>query len=78
MPHPLKNPYGSLRAVQAKAEAPGLQIVSIPDELAVGADYGLTVMASSRLEAARFALFVLSTAGQEILKRHGFTPVTLP
>jgi molybdate transport system substrate-binding protein len=65
-------------AVQAKGEVPGLQIISIPDELAVGADYGLTVMASARPEAARFALFVLSTPGQEILKRHGFTPVTLP
>jgi molybdate transport system substrate-binding protein len=65
-------------ALQAKAEVATLQVIAIPDELAVGADYGLTVMASSRPEAARFALFVLSASGQEILKRHGFTTVTLP
>jgi len=63
-------------AMQARAEAPGLQIVTIPDELAVGADYGLTVIAGAGPDAARFAQFVLSPAGQAILARHGFTTIT--
>jgi molybdenum ABC transporter molybdate-binding protein len=62
-------------AVQAKAEMPTLQIVEIPESLAVGADYGLTVIAGARPEAARFAQFLLSSAGQGILTRHGFAAV---
>jgi len=63
-------------ALQAKAEAPALQIVSVPEELAVGADYGLTVIAGARPEAERFAQFVLSEPGQAILVRHGFAAAT--
>ncbi|MGH8681632.1 MAG: molybdate ABC transporter substrate-binding protein [Burkholderiales bacterium] len=62
-------------ALSAKAEVPSLQIVAIPGELAVGADYGLTVISGARPEAERFARFVLSNAGQDILKRYGFAPV---
>jgi len=47
----------------------------VPDELAVSARYGLTVMKDARLHAARFAEFVLSRPGQEILACHGFAPV---
>jgi molybdenum ABC transporter molybdate-binding protein len=65
-------------ASQARAEVPGLQIVAIPDDLAVGADYGLTVIVGARREAERLAQFVLSAAGQSILARHGFTAVTQP
>jgi len=60
-------------ALQAKAEVPNLQIVQIPEALAVGADYGLTVMKGARPEAERFAQFVLSPAGQGILAKHGFS-----
>ncbi len=65
-------------ATQAKAEVPSLQIVSVPDDFAVGAEYGLTLVESARPEAARFISFVLSTSGQEILKRHGFATVNQP
>jgi molybdate transport system substrate-binding protein len=41
--------------------------------LAVGADYGLTVIAGARPEAERLAAFMLSGPGQAILARHGFT-----
>jgi ABC-type molybdate transport system substrate-binding protein len=61
-------------ALQAQAEVANLQIVAIPEALAVGADYGLTVVAGARPEAARFAEFVLSGTGQGILQRAGFTP----
>ncbi len=52
-------------AMQAKAEVPTLQIVSVPDDLAVGAEYGLTLVGSARPEAGRFVSFVLSTSGQK-------------
>jgi molybdenum ABC transporter molybdate-binding protein len=60
-------------ALQAKKEVPGLQIVTVPEELAVGADYGLTVIKGGRPEATSFANFVLSSEGQGILKRYGFS-----
>ena len=63
-------------ALEAQKEIPDLRIVQVPDALAVSARYGLTVMKDSRLQAARFAEFVLSSRGQDILVRHGFTPVS--
>ena len=63
-------------ALQAKSELSILQIVAIPDELAVGADYGLTVIAGARPEAERFAQFVLSPPGQAILAKYGFSTAT--
>ena len=62
----------------AQAEAPGQQMVQLPDTLAVGADYGLTVMADAPAAAYRFVMFILSPAGQKILTRHGFTAPGLP
>ena len=56
-------------------------MVDLPDGLAVGADYGLTVLkgpADQEAAAARFAMFILSPAGQAILARWGFTPVAAP
>lgn len=61
----------------ARAAAPALRQVDVPEALAVAADYGLVVL-SDRPEAARFALFVLSPAGQQILADRGFAPVALP
>jgi ABC-type molybdate transport system substrate-binding protein len=65
----------------AAAELPGLQVVAIPAEFAVGADYGLAVVrgsAEQEAAAARLALFVLSPEGQAILARHGFAAPNLP
>jgi molybdate transport system substrate-binding protein len=61
-------------ALQAQKEIPNLRMVQVPEALAVRAQYGLTVMKTARLDAARFAEFVLSRQGQEIIARHGFTP----
>lgn len=58
-------------AVLAVAEAPDLQMVQIPAELNVGAEYGLIVLSESE-EAGRFAAFILSSQGQAILARFGF------
>jgi len=63
-------------AQQAKREVASLQVVAIPDELAVGANYGLTVIAGARPDAERFAQFVLSQPGQAILSKHGFSTAT--
>ncbi|MGD9507894.1 MAG: molybdate ABC transporter substrate-binding protein [Geminicoccaceae bacterium] len=65
----------------AAAELPGLQVLPLPDELAVGADYGLAVLsgpAEQQAAAARFAMFILSPAGQAIMAKWGFLPVTAP
>ncbi len=50
----------------------------MPDTLAVGADYGMTVMRDAPPDAYRLALFILSPDGQAILARHGFAAPTLP
>jgi|SRR5262245_60143727 len=65
-------------AMAAQAEAPGQQMVQLPDTLTVGADYGMTVMADAPAAAYRFAMYILSPAGQIILAKHGFTPPGLP
>ena len=57
----------------AQAENPGQQLVHLPDTLAVGADYGMTVMIGASSTAHQFAMFILSAAGQLILAKHGFT-----
>ena len=44
----------------------------VPAPLAVGANYGLTVLADAKPAATQFAQFVLSADGQRILARHGF------
>ena len=65
-------------AHQAQAQNPGQQIVALPEELAVGADYGLTVVAGASPPAYAFAMFILSVDGQAILAKHGFTAPALP
>jgi molybdate transport system substrate-binding protein len=64
-------------ARDAQKENPGLQIIALPDALAVSADYGLTVMAGASAGAYQFALFILSTEGQRILASYGFSASNL-
>jgi ABC-type molybdate transport system substrate-binding protein len=87
-----RNPYGWVmeqgqadlfltyctNAVLARREVPALQVVSLPEELAVGADYGLIVRQDAPAEAWRLALFVLAPEGQGILAGYGFTSGALP
>jgi molybdate transport system substrate-binding protein len=58
----------------AKAELPDLKAVEPPPELAVAADFGLTVITGAPAAAGAFARFVQSPDGQAILKRNGFAP----
>jgi len=61
-------------ALAALKENSGQQIIALPDNLAVGADYGLTVMNGAPPAAQRFADFIMSPEGQRILVSYGFTP----
>jgi len=57
----------------AAEQMPGIKTVELPPELAVTADYGLTVLKGANQElGAQFALFILSPTGQKILAEHGF------
>jgi len=60
-------------ALAAQKENPGQQIVQLPANLAVGADYGLTVVNGAPASAQQFADFILSPQGEKILTSHGFT-----
>jgi molybdate transport system substrate-binding protein len=56
----------------AQKENPGQRVIALPPALAVGADYGLTVLNRAPPEAYRLAIFVLSNIGQHILADAGF------
>ena len=60
-------------ARQAVEEAPALVIVQLPDNLRVGATYGISVRRDAAPAAQAFADYVLSPAGQRTLARFGFT-----
>jgi molybdate transport system substrate-binding protein len=65
-------------AREAQNQNAGQQIVALPDALAVGADYGLTIVSGASPQAYQFALFILSVDGQRVLARHGFAAPGLP
>jgi molybdate transport system substrate-binding protein len=57
-------------------EVPGLAVIPLPQELAVGPAYGMVLLNAKTL-TLRFASFVMSEAGQAVMKAHGFDPVAL-
>ena len=59
-------------AIVAQKENPGQQVIALPTELAVGADYGMTLINGASSNAKRLAEFILSAEGQAILGRYGF------
>jgi molybdenum ABC transporter molybdate-binding protein len=59
-------------AAEAQQQYPGQQIVELPPALAVGAEYGLTVISGAPPAAQQFADFILSSAGQDVLIGYGF------
>lgn len=61
-------------AVQARAIDPTLQIVFLPKELSVPAPFGLTVFNGASPDGQKFADYVLSPQGQQILASYGFIP----
>src|SRR5262245_37397814 len=70
MPHLLH------QRARGEAQEPGSGLVALPDDLTVGADYGLTVMTVAPPAACRFAMFSRGE-GQCILAKHGFTALSL-
>src|SRR5262245_9199584 len=60
-------------ALAAQKENQHQQLVALPDNLAVGAEYGLTVMNGAAPAAQGFADFIVSPTGQQILTSHGFS-----
>lgn len=87
-----RNPYGWVmeqkkadvfltyctNAVLARKEVPTLQIVDLPANLSVGADYGLIVIDQKNPAAWRLAAHILSPEGQGILAKYGFEAPGLP
>jgi molybdate transport system substrate-binding protein len=57
---------------ESQKQSPNLQIVELPDNLSVAADYGLTVITGAFSAAERFAQFIMSPTGQKVLTSHGF------
>jgi molybdate transport system substrate-binding protein len=65
-------------AMDAVRENGGMQRVQLPDQLAVAADYGLTVVTGASTNAYQLALFILSADGQRALAKYGFAAPNLP
>lgn len=59
--------------LSARNIAPNLQIVELPDNLAVRANYGLTVLKNADPNADKLAQYILSPEGQQVLLKYGFT-----
>ncbi|HET7154360.1 MAG TPA: substrate-binding domain-containing protein [Hyphomicrobiaceae bacterium] len=59
-------------AVLAQKDVPSLQIVQIPPDLNVAADYGLIVLKDAPPAAQALAQFILGDEGQAILVKYGF------
>ncbi|MBP5977094.1 substrate-binding domain-containing protein [Brasilonema sp. CT11] len=60
-------------ALAALELSPNLQVVKLPDNLAVKGDYGLTVLKDASPNGAKLAEYILSPAGQQILAKYGFS-----
>ena len=59
-------------AVLAKSDVPALEIIQIPPELNVSAEYGMIVLKDAPAAADLLAEFILSEGGQAVLTRYGF------
>jgi molybdate transport system substrate-binding protein len=62
----------------AQQENPTQRAIALPPELAVGADYGLTVLNGAPADAYRLVMFMMSPEGQGILAKAGFDAPALP
>lgn len=60
-------------ALSALQAAPDLQLVPLPNTLAVSAPYGLTVLKGASPYGQELADYILSPTGQQILAKNGFS-----
>lgn len=65
-------------AVLARSDVPDLQIVALPNDLSVGADYGLIVLRDAPPAAWHLAMYILSPEGQAVLAKYGFDAAARP
>ncbi|MBW4567465.1 MAG: molybdate ABC transporter substrate-binding protein [Tolypothrix carrinoi HA7290-LM1] len=65
-------------ALSAVEISPNLQIVPLPDNLAVKANYGLTVLKDANPYGEKLAQYILSPTGQQILAKYGFSKPSTP
>lgn len=61
-------------AALAKKAHPALEVVALPDALAVSAEHGLVVMKGASGGGERFATFLLTPPGRKVLAAHGYAP----
>lgn len=59
-------------ATLARKESPQLKVIELPPELAVGAEYGVTVIIGAPPSAQRFVDFLCGSQGQSVLRSYGF------
>jgi len=59
-------------------QLPDISVVQIPNEIAAGPEYGLSVLKGANPHANDLALYILSPEGQQLFVEFGFTPVALP
>jgi ABC-type molybdate transport system substrate-binding protein len=59
----------------ARREVPDLQVLQVPAELSVAAEYGLIVLSGAPEPARALADFIVAPAGQAILAGYGFEPL---
>ncbi len=65
-------PIHCTNAILASQEAPELKVTQLPEALAVGAEYGMTVMKGTSEAATKLSQFILSAPAQEVLAQYGF------
>lgn len=59
-------------ATLAAKQDPQLRIIDLPPQLAVGAEYGVTVIKGAPLSASQFVDFLRGPDGQSVLRKFGF------
>lgn len=55
----------------------GVDVVELPEAITVVPEYGLAVLTAAAPAALSFALFLMSAAGQRLIRQAGFLPVAL-
>ena len=61
-----------------QAQVADVEMVTIPQEIAAGPEYGLAILKGAAPRAEDLALYMLSPEGQQIFAQFGFAPVGLP
>ncbi|WP_445628651.1 substrate-binding domain-containing protein [Nostoc sp. DSM 114167] len=63
----------ALLALQVPSDSTSLKLVELPQNLAVKADYGLTVLNDASSDGQKLANYIISSNGQKVLAKYGFS-----